>query len=381
MGVDPATGVRQRASFTHHGDADSAVLRQAELVTLYGVQTAQQPITEEPIMVRELLTAFLDAEHCWSAGTRRSHTGQVSMLSRDPLATSVVERLSPDIMEHTTQRWARAGLSAANIGGRFRVLHAAITWGVRHQLLVDDPLAGVTSPPRPAPRPHLPRGEVCDLLHTAAAQVCMARTAVAESPDDNRLQLTLFRAEQDELLVRLAANTGLTRGELAALHVTDLVDRTLLVRITSSDGVIGVAFEHRRIPIPVGAETAAYWEAHVARWSFAAQGPWLFSRTARRQDPLLPGGLGKRFRKLASAAGLSAAGLHRLRHGVGVHLVGRGDLLEASRRLRHRDVSFTHQQYGKALPTTDVEVVDRLARIHGLDVSESGASSPKRARI
>lgn len=144
--------------------------------------------------------------------------------------------------------------------------------------------------------------------------------------------------------------------------------------------MIGPADEHRQIPIPVGVETAAYWEAHVARWSGTQQGPWLFSHTARRHKPVNPGGLGQRFRKLAVATGLPRATLHRLRHALGAHLVGRGDLLGASQRLRYSDGSFAHQQFGHLLPTSDYEVADRLVRIHGLDTPATVVSDGDQAR-
>lgn len=236
MGVDPATGLRRRASFTHHGDAHSAASRQVELVARYGVQPAKQSAVPAPKTMQALLTAFMAAEHEWSASTRRSHGGEAAVLSRDPIGLVDPTQLGPGVMERTMQRWAGEGLTVPNLGARFRVLHAAITWGLRHQLLADNPLAGMKGPARPAPRQQLPPSEVRRLIQTAAAQVASAREAHERSPHDGRRRWALFLAEQNELLVRLDANTGLTRGELAALHTTDLVDRTLRVERTSSDG-------------------------------------------------------------------------------------------------------------------------------------------------
>jgi integrase len=79
--------------------------------------------------------------------------------------------------------------------------------------------------------------------------------------------------------------------------------------------------------------------------------------------------LGQRFDKITRAAGLPGACLHRLRHTVGTYLVAEGKLLQASQRLRHRDVSTTFREYVHALPLDDQEAADHLARLYGLDTA------------
>lgn len=323
-GTDPATGRSKQASFTHRGDADSAACRQAELVELYGAAPVVVPPQSAAMTVGELLEAFVAAPHRWSVTTWRSQRGNAAIVCRDGLGRARLDRMTPNTMERAIERWSRAGAGAATLGGRFRTLHSAITWAVRNQLLAEDPLEGMSGPSRPAPRQHLRPGEVRRLIQIADERVEKAAAAVAERPYQRSRHGVLFRAEQDALLVRLAADAALRRGELAALHVTDLSGRKLSVDRSSQDGVIGPVKNHLRATLTLGAQTAACWSAHVARWrSVADQGVWLFSATPQRRVPLQPGWLGQRFDRLARAAGLPGACLHRLRH-TGGDLPGRG---------------------------------------------------------
>jgi integrase len=70
---------------------------------------------------------------------------------------------------------------------------------------------------------------------------------------------------------------------------------------------------------------------------------------------------------VSQAAGLPEASLHRVRHTVGTYLVAEGKLLQASKRLRHRDVSTTLREYAHALPLDDQQIADTLATLYGLD--------------
>jgi integrase len=205
-------------------------------------------------------------------------------------------------------------------------------------------------------------------MDVADARVTAAAAAVAARPHRRRLHLALFRAEQDALMVRLAADAALVRGELVALRTDDLHDRNISVARSSHDGVIRPLTNHRRATLTVGSHTAECWAAHVGRWrEVRGHGPWLFAATPDRVAPLTPSGLGQRFARLARLAQLSDASLHRLRHTVGTYLVAEGKIVQASKRLRHRDVSTTYREYRHAVPIDDHGVADRLAQLYGFD--------------
>jgi len=61
-------------------------------------------------------------------------------------------------------------------------------------------------------RKHLFPGQAAALLATAATQVVLAAEELAGKPGDGQLQEALFVAEQTQLLVRLAADTGRPPG-------------------------------------------------------------------------------------------------------------------------------------------------------------------------
>jgi integrase len=251
------------------------------------------------------------------------------------------------------------------LSGRFHVLHSAITWGICEQLLDHDPLAGMQSPPRPYPRKHLPPPQVRQLFAVAERRRDEAAARLRERPTSRQRALDLFHAEQDELPVRLAADSGARRGELAALRVDDLDGRVLSIERAAKDAVIGPTKTHSRGRLTLGATTARCWHDHVRAWrnhplAGEAAGPWLFTARPDRRAPIQPGGLGHRFTRLRDKAGLPDATLHRLRHTVGTHLVSQGKILKAAARLRHRDPSTTLRNYADALPLDDEDAADDL---------------------
>lgn len=382
VGPDPATGDSVQKSFTHHGNKVSARARQRELVKLYGAQVVPAPPESARMTVRELLEVFLASPHQWTPTTWRTHTGEARMLCRDHLGRARLDRMTHNTVERAIARWVQAGASPALISARFRVLHSAISWALRNKLIISDPLDGMHTPSRPHPRLHLRPGEVHQLVVTADEAVEKARARLAERPSARQRVLDLFLAEQNAVLVRLAADSGARRGELTALQVTDLQGRVLSISRASQDGVIGPVKNHLNGRLTLAAGTADYWARHVQDWADhltteSETGPqWLFRATPDSLTPLLPNGLGQRFEKLARAAGHPDASLQRLRHTVGTYLVAVGKILQACARLRHRDVATTLRIYAHALPLNDEDVADILAELYGLITGLGGVAGP-----
>ena len=372
VGPDPATGASAQSSFTHHGDDASARTRQRELVTLYGAQVVPAPPQSAHMTVRELLETFLDSPHTWSPTTWRTHTGEGRMICRDRLGRARLDRMTHNTVERAITRWIHAGTTPAVVLARFRVLHSAITWARQNKLIITDPLDGMRAPAGPHPRQHLRPGQVHDLITTADDVVDKARARLAEQRDSQQRLLDLFRAEQNALLIRLAADSGARRGELTALQTTDLERRVLHIRRASQDGIIGPVKNHLNGSLTLATSTSAYWTQHVKTWAKYLNeetdtGPqWLFRATPESDTPLLPNGLGQRFEKLAHTAGHPDATLHRLRHTVGTYLAAQGKIMQASARLRHRDLATTLRIYAHALPLNDEDVADYLADLYGL---------------
>ncbi|HEX5563181.1 MAG TPA: hypothetical protein VFX52_16210 [Nocardioidaceae bacterium] len=102
-------------------------------------------------------------------------------------------------------------------------------------------------------------------------------------------RLGRHRAEQDLLLVRLAADTGARRGELAALRLTSLRGTTLHIDRAISGRQLTPPKSGRGRMLTVGTTTATLWHQLVSEWTpqpvtdteaddpHATLGPWLFS--------------------------------------------------------------------------------------------------------
>ena len=131
-----------------------------------------------------------------------------------------------------------------------------LRWAVEHGILRAPPLAGMRHPPVPLPRLPLPLDDVDRLLRAAAKRVAEARA--------DRSRRRVFDAEQTELLVRLAADSGGRRGELAALKVGDIDGRVLhICRDICGPSTVTTPKSHQYPSPTVGAVTAELWQAHV----------------------------------------------------------------------------------------------------------------------
>ena len=140
----------------------------------------------------------------------------------------------------------------------------------------------------------------------------------------------LFSAEQALLLVRVAADSGARRGELAVLRHGDVDGRVLTIERGVSHGVIGSTKSNRSRRLTLGATTVTLIESHWTSWTKRGPAPiddWLFAPTPARATFLSADALSHKFRRLGVAAGVERPALDRLRHAVATHLVGNGQLL------------------------------------------------------
>ena len=220
-------------------------------------------------------------------------------------------------------------------------------------------------PPQTGIRTHAPVETVRAILDHAAHRMATA----AELGDDTfNGRARLHRAEQLLLLVRLAADSGARRGELAALQFDDLDGDVLTIARGTSNEVVGPTKTGRTRRLTLGATTAALWRDTTRTWQHRHDGqpvgPWLFSADLDHSTRLTTSALGHWFASLATDAGHPDITLHRLRHTVATTLVSRGDILGAQHRLGHRDASTTLRIYAHALPLTDADAADTLDRLY-----------------
>jgi len=362
-GTDPVTGRTLQRSVTFRGnESDAHAYRQglaAEYVARRSVTKAAPMLT-----IIELLGRWLNADQPWKPSTRIGYRSNARFLGADvPLADMRVVSVTPRDVRRAFARWERDGASPAVIGGRFRVLRAAVGWAYDERIIDHHPIRNMRGPGRPEPRRPLADSDVKALLGAGEARLL---EAVANDTGTAGARWHRHRAEQDLLLVRLAADSGARRGELVALRFTDLEERALQIRRSVSGDLITLPKSGHSRTLTIGSSTARLWHtlAADARCRVAPDplGPWVFSSDAAHRQRLSVGALGHRFARLRDAAGVPGASLHRLRHNVATFLVARGEILQAQARLGHADAATTLREYAYALPRTDHDVADAIDR-------------------
>lgn len=220
--------------------------------------------------------------------------------------------------------WRQAGCPEPTIAGRVRCLRSALGWAHVERVLDRHPLDGMRGPPQSAVRLHLhaPVAAVRELIASAEAGVAAADAA---SNGIAAFSARLHRAEQVLLLVRLAADSGARRGELAALQQADLDGDVLTIARGTSAEVVGPTKTGQIRRLTLGAGTARLWRSTTSTWRRRAGpggfgpggfGPWLFSPRADHTTRLTTGCVGHWFADLAHRAGHGDVTLHRLRHTV-----------------------------------------------------------------
>ena len=359
-GVDPATHRTRQSSYSLRGSRAEAEALLGRLV----LDRAQRPGgTPGPLLaVRELLHLWLEADHPWKPSTLVGYRSVARFLCADPIAAHRAERLMPADVRRAMHRWRQGGASDAVVAGRFRTLRAALGWAYAERVIDQHPLRAMRGPGRATPRRPLGDDDVRELLAAAETRLLEAVANEATTPSSRARR---HRAEQDLLLVRLAADTGARRGELAALRIDDLDGSTLHIDRALSAGQLTAPKSGHGRCLTVGPSAASLWHLLATEWAARLDGdcgPWLFSSDAAHRRRLRAEVLGHRFADLRTAAGVPGATLHRLRHSVASFLVARGQILQAQARLGHADAATTLREYAYALPLTDQSVALAIER-------------------
>jgi len=222
VGFDAVRGRSVQRSFRVHGDAEFAERRRRELVEDHGVTRVEYTTAGAGLSVGEILVRFFEAPHLWVPATVVSHRPVIRALVADPLARRRLVVLTVGDVRAAIAQWQAGGASVPTVSARWLVLRSALSWVVSENILRTNPLVGVKGPPRPMPRRHHTISEVRQLLATAQSAVARLAGELHGAPDSVRWRRLLFSAEQAHLPVRLAADSGARRGELAVLRRGDL---------------------------------------------------------------------------------------------------------------------------------------------------------------
>jgi integrase len=230
--------------------------------------------------------------------------------------------------------------SETSVLGTYKALAKVFSYALKHRLITYNPCVAVEKPRADTQEAHfLSRAEV------------------------ERLAATLDEQPPYGLMVRLAADTGLRAGELAALRARDIDLLHKEVRVhqnmthTSAGYVVEVpktANSRREVPILVDSllkELRHYLAAHPHR-SDPDAGLWpgkVKSHPILTYDrPFDPKGVYRyTFKPAAKSIGLPTLKLHELRHTFATLVLESGafDMFELSRLMGHASVTITDKVY------------------------------------
>jgi integrase len=256
-----------------------------------------------------------------------------------------------------TYRIARSRLSATSTRKLHKLLNAVLAQAVRWELVTRN-VAVLASPPREA-KPTITPPALDDYAK-------LVRAADESQPD--------FAT-----LVRLAAVTGLRRGELCGLRFEDFDEGggTLAVRrqIVLVDGrpVVSPTKTRATRVLPLDATTAVLLKGHHARAREVAQrlgvelprDAYVFSTMPTSERPLRPDGVSARFAKLAAAAGVRCR-FHDLRHLCGTQMIAAGvDAKTVADRLGHSTPVVTLAFYTHSVTETQRRAADVIGDVIG----------------
>ena len=165
--------------------------------------------------------------------------------------------------------------------------------------------------------------------------------------DEDREQETIVRLREEDVqlgeLLRVAAYTGLRRGELVALRWRNIQwsDRVLSVESAVSASVESTPKSGHFRDVPLADQPLAALERLSRRAHFTGAGDYVFASAAG--DRLDPSALRRRYLKARDAAGLPALRFHDLRHTAGSLLVRQLDPVSVKAILGHSDLKTTER--------------------------------------
>lgn len=253
------------------------------------------------------------------------------------------------------KRTGPGGLSAKTVRNLANVIHEALGDAVDADLLPTNP-AHRAKPPRPS--------QVAPMeLH------CW-------TPDELRRFLEFSRNHHLAVALRLAATTGLRRGELLGVRWVDvdLEAGRLAVRHT----VISIAYQvrestpktHQARVVDLDTETVGQLRAHRDRRMAdradldpaVRDTDLVFCRTDGR--PIHPDFFTQSFTRLVARSGLPRIRLHDLRHThASIALAAGVSVKVVSERLGHSTPGFTLRVYAHVLPSMQAEAAAKVAAL------------------
>ena len=225
-GVD-RLGQRRRTFRTIYGTRTDAATALAALVTEVGDGHRLLRQDDKHLTVDSLVAWYLEFAREDRGLDHSTLTGYADVYShwlKEPIGHKRASSITTANIDKAFGRMRRAGLSRSRMNNARALLSGAFTWGKRHRKVTSNPVDGFELPLST----HTPR-------HTTAPE------------PDELLRLFATAAEHDEVLapvLKLAATTGLRRGELSGLRRDRLhLERQELIVDTAINDAGGTVVE------------------------------------------------------------------------------------------------------------------------------------------
>ena len=242
---------------------------------------------------------------------------------------------------------AREGVGARSVNKHRQIVCAIVNFGLRPEQaerwqLTSNPAAAAAKR-REAPQARLEVFTVEQIEALARA----AESGAWRGPHDDLTETgALVRAEEDSQfgeLLRVAAYTGLRRGELVTLRWRDVhwSERVLVVERALSGHIEGTTKGGRVRYVPLGDQALGALDRLSRRPNFTSADDYVFATIAGdRPDP---SALRRRFIAARDAAGLPSLRFHDLRHTAGTLLTRVLDPVTVRDVLGHADLKTTER--------------------------------------
>lgn len=249
------------------------------------------------------------------------------------------------------------GVSPRTVNKARQLICAIFNYGMRPATwkLKENPatFADRRREPTPGPLPYYSVEQVEALAR--AFESGAHRDDTAQGVGEDELAARTAEDRQDAELVRVAAYSGLRRGELVALRWRDVrfVARKVVVSRTLSADVEAMSTKSGRVrEVPLPDQAAGALDRLSQRADFIDPDEYVFcNRFGRRLDP---SAVRRRYNRARDAAGLPPLRFHDLRHTYGSLLVEGGiDLISVKAAMGHSQISTT-ERYLHARPATEL---------------------------
>lgn len=296
--------------------------------------------------VADLLAEWIEFNSpTWAPLTLRDQTSRAALIEADGISQQSVASVGVSDIDRWVTRLRLSKVGESSIRNQHSVLRAALEQAVRWEWISRNPATN-------APIKRVKRAQ---------------REAMS---DDDVQQVIRAAAEINEfaaLAIRLAAETGARRAELAALRWDSYVDGLLVIEsqvVVLAEGGERVATLQptktgNRRAISLSGPTRASFDAMANEWGHLTT--WLFSPD---EPPPKPDRIGWWWRRARKLSGIDPKWrMHDLRHWSATHAIASGaDVRTVANRLGHTDPSMTLRVYSHAVKAADTALADSLGR-------------------